>query len=292
MADDGLTMINSASDAAFEGPHVNVAVQRPVPEGDRACRTSSALGLGTVKFGRNINVRYPGGEGFALPSDREIETLLDVAAECGIRTLDTAPAYGTAEERLGKLLRTRRREFFLITKTGEEFADGKSRHDFTAAHTRMSVERSLRRLNTDFLDCVLCHSGHDDIEVITSTAVLETLARLKDEGKIGAFGVSTYTVEGGRLALERCDAVMVAYNRAYTAQRPVIDAARASRKLVFVKKGLASGHVGDVGNVADNIRFILGTPGVTTLLFGSIDPANIRANAAALTPDRAVGQKP
>jgi hypothetical protein len=44
--------------------------------------------------------------------------------------------------------------------------------------------------------------------------------------------------------------------------------------------------------VADNIRFILGTPGVTTLLFGSIDAANIRANAAALTPDRAVGQKP
>jgi len=292
MADDGPGMIHSANDAAFEGPHVHVAVQRPVPEGDRARRTSSVLGLGTVKFGRNRKVSYPGGEGFALPSDREIEALLDVAVECGIRTLDTAPAYGTSEERLGKLLRTRRREFFLITKTGEEFADGKSRHDFTAAHTRMSVERSLRRLNTDFLDCVLCHSGHDDVEVITRTAVLETLARLKEEGKIGAFGVSTYTVEGGRLAVDRCDAVMVAYNRAYTAQRLVIDAACANRKLVLVKKGLASGHVGDLGDVADNIRFILGTPGVTTLLFGSIDPVNIRANARALTPDRAVGQKP
>src|SRR5207302_843342 len=169
MADDGLNMIHSASDAAFEGPHVHVAVQRPVPGGDRARRTPSALGLGTVKFGRNRNVRYPGGDGFALPSDREIERLLDVAVECGMRTL-------------------------------------------------------------------------------------ETLARLKDEGKIGAFGVSTYTVEGGRLALDRCDAVMVAYNRAYTAQRPVIDAACANRKLVLVKKGLASGHVGDLGNVADNIR--------------------------------------
>ena len=118
MADDGPSMIHSASDAAFEGPHVPVAVQRPVPDGDRARRTSSVLGLGTVKFGRNRNVRYPGGEGFALPSDREIETLLDVAVECGIRTLDTAPAYGAAEERLGKLLRTRRRDFFLVTKTG------------------------------------------------------------------------------------------------------------------------------------------------------------------------------
>src|SRR5882672_8748483 len=123
MADDGLNMINSASNAAFEGPHVNVAVQRPVPGGDRASRTSSVLGLGTVKFGRNRNVRYPGGDGFALPSDREIETLLDVAVECGINVLDTAPAYGASEERLGKLLGARRREFFLMTKTGEEFVD-------------------------------------------------------------------------------------------------------------------------------------------------------------------------
>jgi aryl-alcohol dehydrogenase-like predicted oxidoreductase len=292
MADRRLNMIHSTINAAFEGPHVQVAERRLAPRDDRARRTPSALGLGTVKFGRNRDVRYPGGDGFALPSDREIEMLLDVALECGIRTLDTAPAYGASEERLGKLMRTRRREFFLVTKTGEEFTGGKSEHDFTAAHTRMSVERSLRRLNTDFLDCVLCHSGRNDIEVITRTAVLETLARLKDEGKIGTFGVSTYTVEGGRLALDRCDAVMVAYNRAYTAERSVIDDARANRKLVFVKKGLASGHVGDLGDVADNIRFILGTPGVTTLVFGSIDPANIRANARALTPSRTPGQKP
>src|SRR6516225_4981960 len=121
----------------------------------------SRLGLGTVKFGRNEKVNYPGGGGFALPSDAEIETLLELALECGINLIDTAPAYGTAEERLGKALRARRQAFFLVTKTGEEFSAGQSEYRFTAAHTRMSVERSLRRLDTDFLDCVLVHCSRD-----------------------------------------------------------------------------------------------------------------------------------
>jgi hypothetical protein len=99
-------------------------------------------------------------------------------------------------------------------------------------------------------------------------------------------------VEGGRLALDCCDAVMVAYNRAYTAERTVIDAAHVGNKLVFVKKGLASGHVDRLGDVADNIRFILRTPGVTTLVFGSTDAANIRANAHAVMPLSHSGRNP
>ena len=56
----------------------------------------SALGLGTVKFGRNRGVKYPSDDGFRLPSDREIETLLDTVLASGIDLLDTAPAYGSA----------------------------------------------------------------------------------------------------------------------------------------------------------------------------------------------------
>jgi aryl-alcohol dehydrogenase-like predicted oxidoreductase len=155
----------------------------------------SPLGLGTVKFGRNQKVKYPGGDGFALPSDREIEFPLDLALECGINVLDTAPAYGASEERLGKLMGARRDKFFFITKTGEEFCNGKSEFVFTAEHTRMSVERSLKRPHTDFLDCVLVHSSRDDMNVIANTAALETLSRLKGEGKIGSFGASTDTLE-------------------------------------------------------------------------------------------------
>lgn len=245
-------------------------------------RDVSRLGLGTVKFGRNQGVKYPGGEGFSLPLDREIEEILDLALEGGINLIDTAPAYGVAEERLGKLLGARREKFFLTTKTGEEFDGQKSEYIFTAAHTRMSVERSLKRLKTDWLDCVLVHSNRDDAHVLQNTAVLETLSLLKKEGKIASFGSSTYSIEGGKLAVDLSDAVMVAYNRNYTDERPVIDYAREKGKAVLVKKGLASGHIGGLGDLGENIRFVTETPGVTSLVFGSLKPENIRANLAAL----------
>jgi aryl-alcohol dehydrogenase-like predicted oxidoreductase len=266
-----------------------VEVRPPASRGFGWARASQ-LGLGMVKLGRNRAVKYPSGDGFALPTDREVEALLDVALSCGINLVDTAPAYGTAEERLGRLMGARRERFFLVTKTGEEFSDGRSAYDFSAAHTRMSVERSLRRLRTEFIDCVLVHSSRDDENVLLRTPVLETLARLKDEGKIGQFGASTQTVEGGRLAADLSDCVMVAYNENYTDDRPAIEHARSKGKAVLVKKGLASGRVGSFDDVAGNIRFIVNTPGVTSLIFGSINPDNIRANASALTaPGRPPG---
>lgn len=242
----------------------------------------SPLGLGTVKFGRNTGVKYPDGEGFALPSDADVEALLDLAISCGINLIDTAPAYGVAEERLGSLMGARRDKFFLVTKTGEEFRDGRSDYIFTATHTRMSVERSLKRLKTDYIDCVLVHSNRDDAKVLTQTPVLETLAALKNEGKIRSFGASTYTIEGGRAAVELSDAVMVAYNKSYTDERPVIDYAREKGRAVLIKKGLASGHLGGLGDLAENIRFVTGTPGVTCLVFGSLKSDNILANVRAL----------
>lgn len=236
------------------------------------------LGLGTVKFGRNQGVKYPGGDGFALPTDKEILDLLDLCIDCGINLIDTAPAYGTSEERLGKLMGPRRDAFFIVGKTGEEFADGKSTHDFSAAHTRMSVERSLRRLKTDHLDCVLVHASHDDLNVIDNTDVVTTLQRLKEEGKLLSVGVSVYTGEGGRRAVDLTDAVMVAFNRTYTVEKATLDYAREHGKAVLVKKALASGYLDAVGGLEENIRFVLETPGVTSLVFGSITPANILTN--------------
>ncbi len=242
----------------------------------------SPLGLGTVKFGRNASVKYPGGEGFALPTDGEIENILDLCLEAGINLVDTAPAYGSSEERLGQLMRHRRDKFLLMTKTGEEFDGASSQYIFDKNHTRMSVERSLKRLKTDYLDYVLVHSSRNDAEVIAKTDVLETLQALKAEGKIGKIGVSIYTVEGGMLALDRADCVMVAFNKSYTDEKPVIDKAADMGREVFIKKGLASGHVGNLGDIGDNIRFISGTRGVTSLIVGSINPANILSNIKAL----------
>ena len=240
----------------------------------------SRLGLGTVKFGRNTGVKYPGGDGFALPDDKTISGILDLCLDLGITLLDTAPAYGVAEERLGELLAMRRDKFFMMTKTGEEFDGGQSRYEFSASHTRLSIERSLQRLRTDYLDAVLVHSNRHDLDVITKTDVIATLQDLKHEGKIGLIGVSTYTVEGGMAALAATDAVMVAHNRSYQDEAAVIARAADLGKAVFVKKALSSGHSTEP---AADLRFVLATHGVTSAIIGSITPANIIANAKALS---------
>ena len=104
---------------------------------------------------------------------------------------------------------------------------------------------------------------------------------MKVEGKILSVGVSVYTIAAGKRAIDLTDAVMVAFNRNYTAEKETIDYAHARGKAVLVKKGLASGHLDAIGGLDENIRFVLDTPGVTSLVFGSITRTNILSNLRA-----------
>ena len=245
----------------------------------------SVLGLGTVKFGRNQKIKYPT---FTLPTDAEILRLLDDAQSLGLNLLDTAPAYGHAEERLGQLLVAgqRREQFVIVTKTGEDFADGESTYDFSAEHTRFSVERSLRRLRTDRLDCVLVHCPRQDFETLNNSSVFATLAELKRRGDIRSFGASTYTVAGGMLTLEQADVVMATHSADYTDEEPVIRRAAELGKGVLIKKGLGSGSLAS-GRVPrtleENFQPIFALSGVSSLIIGTINPMHLRENAAAVT---------
>jgi aryl-alcohol dehydrogenase-like predicted oxidoreductase len=250
--------------------------------------TVSALGFGTVKFGRNEGVKYP--TGFSLPDDRAARALLDLARDLGINLIDTAPAYGSSEERLGRLLDGRREDWVVCTKVGEEFEGGRSHFDFTPEHTRFSVERSLRRLNCDCLDVVLVHSDGNDLDIVRRLGTLETLAALKQEGKLRSFGLSGKTVDGGLAALPVCDLLMVTYNLSERDQAPLLDACAESGKGVLIKKALASGHLDrlpDDANppgedpVVTSMKFVLGHPGTTAAVIGTITPEHLRSNVEA-----------
>ncbi len=250
----------------------------------------SPLGLGTVKFGRNQSVKYP--QPFALPSDREALALLDLAWELGINLLDTAPAYGDSEERLGQLLRQNRRDWVIVTKVGEEFANGASHFDFSAAATRASVERSLRRLGVEALDAVLIHSSGDDLAILEQGAVLPTLRDLQTAGLVRAVGISSKTVEGGLRAMECCDLVMATYNPRQREELPVIRAAHAMGKGILIKKGLLSGHLDQIAEtdpVLAALRMIYEEPGVSSVVVGTLNPVHLRANAAAANVAQAHG---
>ncbi|MES2708423.1 MAG: aldo/keto reductase [Verrucomicrobiota bacterium] len=241
----------------------------------------SPLGIGTVKWGRTEGLKH--GH-FELPDDRACLELLDTALESGVNVLDAAPAYGLAEERLGQLLGARRELFHLFTKTGEIFRDGKSSWDFSAGHTRRSVEESLRRLRTDRLDAVLLHCPREDLPVIRDTAALEVLAALKAEGKIRAVGISTMSLEGGLAAVPLCDVVMVAWNAWFHEQQPVIEAAAAAGRGVLLKKVFSSGNLPpDAGTDAAEfcLRAALRLPGNPVVIAGTISPAHLKANIKA-----------
>ena len=178
------------------------------------------LGLGTVAFGRNWGLKY--ARRARLPSDAELDQLLGTALDLGVTLLDTAPAYGTSEERLGQLLRQWPGRFLLSTKVGETSTPAGSSFDFSPTAIRASVERSLRRLQVERLDFVFLHSNGDDEAAL---AGLETLCELRDEGKLGQPGLSSKTVTGGLAALDRDAALMLTYNPVDRSQEPVLNAA-------------------------------------------------------------------
>lgn len=234
----------------------------------------SVLGLGTVKFGRNQGVKYP--HAFSLPSDDEIKNLLDEARELGINLLDTAPAYGSSEERLGKLLNDRK-HWVISTKAGEEFLNEKSCYDFSRQAITESVERSLHRLKTDYLDILLVHSNGDDEKIIHEDEVFVTLEDLKKAGKIRAFGMSAKTVAGGLQTIQHADAAMVSYHPQCQEDKAVITYAREQQKGILIKKALASGHL--PCSLSETFKFIFAEAGVTSVIVGTLNPLHLRENA-------------
>ena len=224
----------------------------------------SPVGFGAFKIGRNQGIKYPSG--YQLPNDDDVERLLNGVLDLGINLIDTAPAYGLSEERIGRVLEGRRDEFILSTKVGERFVEGHSHFDFTADGVRTSIDASLRALRTEQLDLVYVHSDGDDLSVIESTDVLPTLLTLRDQGVIRWLGFSGKTTDGARRALDLVDVLMVPFNLEDRTHADVIQEAAEHGVGVVVKKGLASGRLAP----ADALRFVLGQAGIASVVIGSL----------------------
>lgn len=232
----------------------------------------SSVGLGTVKFGRNTGVNYP--KQFNIPDDKSIKQLLNTAKELNINLLDTAPAYGSSEERLGKVLQNNRHEWIISSKVGEEFKNNISLFNFTKEYLIDCLHRSLQRLKTDYLDLLLIHSNGHDEAIINQYQVFDTLADFKKQGLIRAFGMSSKTVAGGILAAQTADVVMVTLNLNYLEDIPVIQEAYKLNKGVLIKKSLGSGYL----PVKQSMDLIFKNPqilGIHSVILGTINPLHL-----------------
>ncbi len=236
----------------------------------------SPLGLGTVKFGRNEQVKYP--EPFEIPDDAAVVGLLEQASDLGINLLDTAPAYGSSQSRLGQLLPGPRDRWVVVSKVGEFFENGESRFDFTFDTTIQVVEHSLRTLNMDYLDLVLIHSDGNDLAILEQEGALDALQALKERGLIRAHGMSSKTPEGGMRTVQEMDVVMATCNPDYLDDIPVLEMAASANKGVLIKKGLQSGHITGPEGVASAMDFVFSQPGVSSMIVGTINPQHLEDN--------------
>jgi aryl-alcohol dehydrogenase-like predicted oxidoreductase len=237
--------------------------------------SASPLGFGAFKIGRNEKTKYP--TAYDLPDENAVQALLNGVLALGINYIDTAPAYGLSEERIGRALGGRRDEFLLSTKVGETFDNGTSHYDFSRAAVEASLQRSLERLRTDRLDFVFIHSNGDDLTVLNKTDVVPVLKEYRERGIVRGIGLSGKTVDGARASLDWADAVMVEYHANDTSHTHVITEAAERGIAVIVKKGLSSGHL----PAAEAIRFLLRNPAVSSIVIGGLNLEHIRANVAA-----------
>ncbi len=238
--------------------------------------TVEPLGFGAFKIGRNTGTKY--ADAYALPTDAEASRILNEILDLGIDLVDTAPAYGTSEETIGRSISHRRDEYVLATKVGEDFTDGRSRYDFSASAIDRSIDRSLRRLRTDRLDVVSVHSDGRDLEIVDGGETLEALRRRREAGDVRAICFSGKTVEGHRAAMRTglVDCLMVEFHEADDSHLEVISEAATLGLGVMIKKGLASGRLPP----ARAIPFCLAPPGVSTVVVGSLTPKHIAENLA------------
>lgn len=232
----------------------------------------SPIGFGSFKIGRNQKTKYP--THYDLPTDQEATQLLNAVLDMGINLIDTAPAYGLSEQRIGDAISHRRDDFVLATKTGECFEDGNSVYDYSARATRKSIEQSLKRLKTDVLDIVYIHSDGRDEWIQTETDVVETLERLKEQGLIRSLGFSGKKVAGVELALNWADVVMIEYHIDDASHKQVMTRAVEAGIGVVVKKGLASGHL----PAEQSIRFGLKNPCISSMVIGGLNIEHLHSN--------------
>lgn len=235
----------------------------------------SPIGFGAFKIGRNEGIKYE--RGYDLPSEAEATRLLNGVLDLGITWIDTAPAYGLSEERVGRALSARRAEFTLSTKVGETFEHGRSTYDFSFAATTASIERSLHRLRTDRVDLVFVHSNGDDEAILAAGEVTAALRAASAARRVGRLGFSGKTLAGFRRAMdEGYDALMVEYHALDASMSPILDEAARRGVGVVIKKPLASGRIPP----REAIPFALGAPAVASVAIGGLSLERFASHVA------------
>ncbi len=158
---------------------------------------------------------------------QQTEQVMFEAMRAGVNTFDLADIYGggDSERVFGVAIRdlgVPRKDYILQTKCGIRKENGKIvRFDFSKEYILEAVEGSLKRLNTEYVDVLLLHRPDTLVE---PDEVGEAFERLRDDGKVMAFGVSNFSAT--QIQLFRASGIQIAANQVQfsVAHTPLVDA--------------------------------------------------------------------
>ena len=263
------------------------------------------------KTGMEVSVLGFGGAeiGFEGATAEIVEQLLNSALDAGLNVIDTAECYECSEELIGKTVSGRRDEFFLFTKCGHPRGVGSE--DWSINSILESIERSLRRLQTDRVDLVQLHSCSESVlkkgDAITALQTARDRGYTRFIGYSGDSRAARFAVESGafdtlQTSINIADqesvdlTVPLAREKAMgvIAKRPIANAAWKTghkpidsyqhtywdrlRKLDYdFISGRPLEH-----SISHALRFTLSVPGVHTAIVGTTKPERWQENAKLL----------
>lgn len=246
-------------------------------------------------------------------AEHDAERILNAVLDRGINFVDTSIDYGLSEERIGRYIAHRRDEYVLASKcgcvVGYEFTEDRvGPHDYGAANVVAGVEQSLRRMRTDHLDLVQLHLS-PSVELLEQEATLETLAALRDQGKVRFIGMSgtlphlPHQIDAGAF-----DVFQIPYSALDRTHEDLMSRAAAADAGVVIRGGAANGVPGgnsrglerhadladawaraDLDDLLDGLtpmefvlRFTISHPRLSTAIVGTVNPDHLDANVAAV----------
>jgi aryl-alcohol dehydrogenase-like predicted oxidoreductase len=258
------------------------------------------------KTGLNVSVLGFGGAeiGFGGANADVVRELLEGALAAGLNVIDTAECYEVSEERIGETVGDRRREYYLFSKCGH--SRGYENPDWDDVKIlEASLDRSLKRLRTDYLDLFQLHSCPRN--VLERGDVIEFMKKAKASGKTRFIGYSgendaaEFAIQSGafdtlqisiNIADQSClDSILpqaVKASMGIIAKRPIANAAwkqhnrpegytanywERLQKLSY--DFLTSPEAVDIA-----LRFTLSVPGVSMALVGTAQPGRYQENSA------------
>ena len=277
----------------------------------RINKNISVIGFGAWQLGNP--------EFFGPMEDDVAIQLVHRALEEGVNLFDTAPGYGSgnSERLLGLALKDHRNTVFINTKFGHT-ADGRT--DFSVDALDESIQASLSRLQTDYLDGLILHNPGREL-LDGDQAIYQKLKEYKQQGIVRHFGVSIDSLEELDIVLHHnnVDIIELMFNIIHQSPKALFAEVEKQGILLMIKVPLDSGwlsgkytantvHTGirsrwtretiqtrlEIVNrikaivgkddiAQDSLRFILAQVGVTAVIPGVRNEHQLRSNVEAQT---------